>query len=120
MPKTLKRNIKHFKCGTENIVTLCVQATYQVQWIYNAHENNKASASCFALYNTKIKKNQLCKQIKLNMTVKKECYSLCEPKLDAKEAYVRKMKKQIALNSALGDELICAFRSTCKRLAEKI
>ena len=68
----------------------------------------------------KLQNNQLCKHIKLNMTIKKACYSLCEPKLDVKEAYVRKMKKQIASNSALGGELICAFRSTCKHLAEKI
>ena len=53
MPKTLKRKIEHRKRGTENIV---VQATYQVLWIYNAHENNNASASCFTLYNTKITK----------------------------------------------------------------
>ena len=54
------------------------------------------------------------------MTIKKVCYSLCEPKFDVKEAYVRKMKKQIASNSALGGELICSFRSTCKPLAENI
>ena len=30
------------------------------------------------------------------------------------------MKKQIASNSALSGELICAFRSTCKPLAENI
>ena len=38
----------------------------------------------------KLQNNQLCKQIKLNMTIKKACSSLCEPKLDVKEAYVRK------------------------------
>ena len=68
----------------------------------------------------KLQNNQLCKQIKLNMTIKKACYSLCEPKLDVKEAYVRKMKKQIASNSTLGGELLCAFRSTCKPLTENI
>ena len=68
----------------------------------------------------KLQNNQLCKQIKLNMTIKKACYSLCEPKLDVKEAYVRKMKKQIASNSAVGGELLCAFRSTFKPLAENI
>ena len=77
---------------------------------------------CHALHckTQKLQNNQLYKKIKLNMPIKKACYSLCEPKLYMKEAYVRKMKKQIASNSALGGELLCSFRSTCKPLTEKI
>ena len=54
-----------------------------------------AKLVCHALHciTQKLQINQLCKQMKLNMTIKKACYSLCEPKLDVKEAYVWKMKK---------------------------
>ena len=51
---------------------------------------------------------------------KKARYALNEPKMDAREVYVKNMKKTITSKPTLKRELLRAFRSCCNPLAEKI